>query len=278
MERQQLLDGDSRRIPVLRITSPADLTKMMEQMTEKENLVPFVISDKSFTDSPIGWVEGAADETTIHLSYAALAKRRQHDYQKMLYDKIQASLLSMQPFTVVFGKPSAAGTGNPQQSSSSGFGDMPNDWKMTNFFDDHSFPLELFDPRIFHGRYKADYFLPLEKRCPWLRPPPPVAESPAPLEENEAGESVSGEESGSANAEEADATAADSKPVKKFPQAPTVHLLRFCVVALSKVDSEKGADGIRDEVIRQFSQHLPLHRTAILVLSRDGVGPPAGYP
>lgn len=275
MERQELEAGDKRRIPVVRCSSPGDLEATMNRLLDEDNLVPFIVSDQRQQEtSPLDWLEEATDETTIHVSYAARSKRRQHDYQKLLYGKIQASLLTMQPFTVVFGDPRKL-PGN--QGSSTGFSDtLPAEWQLSHLFDDHSFPLELFDLRLFHGRYKVDYFLPPEKRSTWLRPP--GDRPPAPADEGsveaasnaaeEGGEApaADGEPGAEAGDETETKEAAQGENAGKIDETPTVYLLRFCVVALGKIDAGRGADAIREDVVRQFSQHLPLHRCAIVVL------------
>lgn len=281
MERQMLVDGDKRRILVIRCDSPSDLEKTMRRVQEEENLIPFVISDYSVTDSPLYWLEsGGAEDTTLQVSDAVLAKRRQHDYKQMVYDKIQTALLTAQTFTVVFGDPNnstTTGTSTQEQGTgASGFsspGGLPEEWRLSNLMDEHSFPLELFDLKLFHGRYKADFFLPSEKRSPWL--------SLGPAQPSQA-EAVVAEEVGEAPAAAEEGEETEGKiPTTPQPgfgalkEVPTVYLLRFCVVAQGKIESERGSDAIREDVVRQFGAHLPLHRCAILVLSKESYLPKA---
>lgn len=309
MEREMLVDGDTRRILVIRCSTPEELSQAIRRVQEDENLVPFVISDQSVQESPLVWLQssgrgsGGGEETTIQVSEVALAKRRQHDYKKMLFEKIQAALLTAQTFTVVFDDPQdisgVVDPGNPQEEqqpepSAGGFGksndttgkkkifsNLPEEWRLSNLVDDHSFPSELFDLKLFHGRSKQDFFLPREMRGVWLKQPggadsaaeeaagadgeAPPADAAPPAEGEPSGE---GGEGGAVKD-----TSAFVEPL--LTDTPKVYLLRSCAVAQGKIESERGSDVIREEVVRQFGSHLPLHRCAILVLSQESYLPRA---
>ena len=60
---------------------------------------------------------------------------------------------------------------------------------------------------------------------------------------------------------------------RRDPVSPSIR--RQGAVAQGKIESERGSDVIREEVVRQFGSHLPLHRCAILVLSQESYLPRA---
>lgn len=223
-----------------------------------QNLVPFVFADASAEASPLAILEdgerGLNTKTTLHVAYAAISKRRQHDYQQLFLDKIQEALLTYRPFALVFGDTE----GNPQAGAEGEV--VPATWKLSEFFNRHSFPPELFDLKLFHGRGRANAFLPRDKLNTLLPMAPVHPDAQAAESEHE---------SAADPAAQADEPPSETKPVVSSLTPPTAYLLRFLLVSLRMLDAGLSNQEIREQVVRRYNEHVPLHRVAIIVIGHQ---------
>jgi hypothetical protein len=250
---------DPRTVPVMQC--PADHQAIMGKCHEAllRNLVPFVFADATAGGSPLPFLEdgdrGLNAKTTLHVSYAAQSKRRQHDYQQLFTNAIQEALLSYRPFALVFGDTD----GNPQAGSE---GDaVPATWKLSEFFNRHSFPPELFDLKLFHGRGRAHSFLPRDKLDTLLPTMPAHPDAQVLDAEQEAVEEPTGDPPADGTTE------TPAKPPQMTP--PTAYLLRFLLVSLRQLEGGLSPQEIRERVVRRYVEHVPLHRAAIIVIGRE---------
>lgn len=249
---------DPKMVPLMKCA--ADHKEIMSKCHEAllQNLVPFIFADASAGSSPLGCLEdgerGLTAKTTLHVSYAAQSKRRQHDYQQLFTDAIQEALLTYRPFALVFGDTE----GNPQTGAE---GDaVPATWKLSEFFNRHSFPPELFDLKLFHGRGRAHAFLPRDKLDTLLPMAPIHPDAQVPDAEQEATEDP---------AAIPDEPPSNVKPAPPQLTPPTAYLLRFFLVSLRILEAGLSPQEIRERVVRRYSEHVPLHRVAIIVVARE---------
>jgi len=255
---------DARAVPVIRVACDDHKAIMAKcQETLLQNLVPFIFADASADASPLSCLEGGdfglTAKTTLHVSYAAISKRRQHDYQQLFRDAIQEALLTYRPFALVFGDTE----GNPQAGG--GFagteGDVcPATWKLSDFFNRHAFPPELFDLKLFHGRGRANSFLPPSKLHTLLPQAPVHPDAQVPDAEHETTEDP---------APQADEPPAETKPSPPRMTPPTAYLLRFLLVSLRLLEAGLTPSEIRDRIVQRYQAHVPLHRMAIIVIGRE---------
>merc|ERR1712232_165727 len=106
---------------------------------------------------------GSTRETTVHIAYAATEKKRRRDYRQLFYSALREALIGFRTFAVVFGPV------DPQ-----GRDTLPPSWALSEFFDAHNFPVDLFDLDHFHSSGAVGHFLPPEKRCLMCPSPAPM--------------------------------------------------------------------------------------------------------
>lgn len=119
---------------------------------------------------------------------------------------------------------------------------MPEEWQLSRFYDPSSFPWEIFSPKLFNGRDCAKIFLP-EQQC------------------------VSRPDCATFPGMEAAVMPASTEPAMMLQ-------LRTIVGALAKAKSF-GTDAIRARLVQRYGKHIPLHRTAVVILAPV---PEAGEP
>lgn len=230
--------------------------------------VPLILTDSDKADAPLCWLEqlqcGATADTTVHIAHAAAEKVRQRDYQKLFSAAIREAVISFRPFAVVF-------------ASSKGDGQLPSSWALSEFFDAHSFPVDLFDLDNFHAAGCVEHFLPPEKRSamrPSLEPAvrqelvvsslePEVSESKAP--DPKAQKGVKNKAPAPVN-EVSEVVEPTLTACANTFLPPLVFLLRFVLVWLERLE-EVSDDAVRAHVADRFSGHVPLHRVSLVVVS-----------
>jgi len=243
--------GVEADMPLLRC-SPENLDSTMSDVL-RQNLVPLILSDStcleapgdtssSSSPSPLWCVEqgqrGCTAESTVYISYAALEKQRQRDYQQVFRKAIREALLEYRPFVLVFG---ATDNANPQDGEP-----LPPTWRLPEFFDPFCLPPHLFDLQHFHSSEGAEAFLPSDKTQVPLRGAANASGLGGGIAQDMAGSS-------------AEANAPALPP-------PTVPVLRFAIVSLGRVEADLEDDAVRKHIGRQFAAHVPLHRMAIVVV------------
>jgi len=260
--------GAEAKMPVIRCRPEEAVTKVVGVIREPPFLVPLVLADASCPAQPDEaapprprsaaplWClqaggQGCADGTTVHLAFAAAEKQRQRDVQQIFRSAIREALLTYRPFVLAFSDESEGG------SPRDGEAPAPACQRLSEFFDDASLPLDLFDLRHFQGSGGPERFLPPEKRgwqcLPEQKPPADAAEA-AP-----------------------DGTAATSTPEQEgsVPVAPTrlhsatAFLLQFALASLRRLDRGLDDAAVRAHVGRRFAEHAPLHRLAAVLVSTD---------
>jgi len=236
------------QVPVYFCSPDQALDLVLRVLSQEPFRVPLLLADETCPQSetpsgsgaPLWCLEqgslGSTPKTTVHLAFAAAEKRRCRDYQQIFRDAICEALLTYRPFAVVFGE-----RGNPQED------DLPEQWGLTEFFDRLSLPLDLFDPRHFHGSGDAASFLPPEKRG--LRS---SEVKPSTVESKE--------------------TEEGSRPHPPMLAPPKVHLLHFVLVSLSRLIGSPTEEAVREAIGRRFAKHVPLHRVAAVVVTGTGRG------
>lgn len=256
------------KMPVFRCRPEEAVAKVIAVLREPPHLVPLVMADASCPVQPDGVTQprprsvaplwclqtgdlGCTDNTTVHMAFAAAEMRRKRDVQQIFRNAICEALSTYRPFVLAFGEESEGG--NPQDDEAP----APACWRLSEFFDDVSLPLDLFDLRHFQGSGGFERFLPREKRG-WRCAP---EETPAPADAAEAATGASGE-----------AAPQDSEGAGKPPQklsAAKAFLLHFALASLRRLDRHLDDAAVRSHVGRRFSEHVPLHRVAAVVVSTD---------
>mmetsp|Transcript_22516 Transcript_22516/g.50727 ORF Transcript_22516/g.50727 Transcript_22516/m.50727 type:complete len:227 (+) Transcript_22516:610-1290(+) len=126
-----------------------------------------------------------------------------------------------------------------------------------SFFDRFAFPLESFDPRLFHGRQYPVSFLPEDRRQEYFLvapAPPPVSAAASP--EPPAEPPAEGEE---APPPAPAATGARDPPV--------LYRLDFLVTTQGRLPNGASDHEVREVMIKSYEHLTPLHRTTIVLVA-----------
>lgn len=257
-------------LPVSRCSPACAVAHVASILSEPPFLVPLVLADTScsskgaqrrheeqpcFRDrsaAPLCFLEegdyGCHADTTVHLAFAAAEMARKRDCPQMFRDAIQQALLTFRLFALVFG---AEVCGDLDER-------LPAAWSLDRFFHPFSLPPDLFDQRHFRSSGYAERFLPPD-RCGNIASRQPasavgVSKDPVPGTADDIGE-------------EREAAA----HLTMVPP-PVLFLLQFVLVSLRTISADLDDDAIRAHVSRRFSEHVPLHRISIVVVS-DPEGP-----
>jgi len=177
---------------------------------------------------------------------------------------------------------------------------MPEEWALENFFLPTAFPVEVFQPELFNGRNLARCFLP--EAAQQLRPyGPPQPGSLADASVGSGGheaavaEEAAGEEDPEAQAAalaEKQAAAAEARKLVEKAAAgvtvgrvgstghffevggasleaaglPLAYCLRPALCVLGRLPDGLGDEEVKELIIKRFGNHVPLHRTVLLLL------------
>mmetsp|Transcript_80870 Transcript_80870/g.140488 ORF Transcript_80870/g.140488 Transcript_80870/m.140488 type:complete len:505 (-) Transcript_80870:73-1587(-) len=277
--------------------------------TQNEGLVPFVIVDESLRHttalSCLTSAKLAAHKTqTVSVRLAAIAKRRFRDYQNMFYEAIRKSLQTGSLFVLAF-EDDDDGCGMVGQEDDRWFTrepkrgppsrPLPDEWQLSYFFDPNSFLPEILQPKLFNGRVKAKLFVPEELLEDDRGGVQVLAESATPLQaaspdvaEGEVAAEEAGDKAKSVTAAEDAAAPAPTGAVGptghvfKLPGVADpravglrpVHHLRPALLATSSLPASLSNADICSTMVERFSKHIPLHRTAVVVLTHDSIVEP----
>lgn len=237
--------ADESELPVFFCTPDEVCERAIAALRTPPFRVPLIIADDSCPEvggsfgsrAPLWCLEqgeyGCSPSTTVHLLHAAAEKRRRRDYAQIFRGAIREALESYRPFCLVFGSDPGE-TGNPQD------GALPAAFSLNEFLDPTSLPPDLFDLQRLHSSGAAEAFLSPEKRGL------PSREVPASGEEAEDG---------------------DVAPHPPMLAPPVLYLLRFAMVSLQRISSDLDEEAIRAHISTRFSEHVPLHRASVLVVS-----------
>jgi len=207
------LDRDTGALPV---HFCSDRHEHMLTSIREDGLVPFVVAT---TGSPL---EHLGAPVVLSVRDAAVLRRRHLDCRRVFYDAIREALLQDKWLAVVFDDEGAV---------------TPDEWRLEHFFDPFSFPLDVFNQKLFNGRGTADIFLPEEMR-------PSHANRGPMCPGREAAVDV-------------------AEPSTSQPMS-----YRLSMVLVSTSPAPCGGEhDVRTWIEARYSKHAPLHRTAVIVCS-----------
>lgn len=316
MEQKQLLIHDAKAKPIVKrcacgemcARSPQQsviseqISKLADSIASAQNqgCIPFIIADESLKNGLLECltVANLANHTTqsVSMRKAAIGKRRQHDYNRMFYDAIQASLRSGSLFTLVFEDDdegiSLMAKDNDnwferQPSLTPATQPLPKDWQFRHYFHPNAFPPELLQPTIFNGRMMSKLFLPEDLHDTFaLAGMPSPAGSLAPdAESPDEAETGPASVQGMSPAQAAQAAAALppvgglglTGHVFELPDVSdarsvglrTIHHLRPAIVALGCYPSGLRDDEVSGQVVDRFANHVPMSRTMLILMTHD---------
>jgi len=243
-EMASLAKGDAAHVPIVRVSNALQLNEELARITRHDNMVPFVVADTSCLPEDatvLDWVEGTDQDTTVFLKFVAIQKQRHHDYRSRFYNGIQKALVAGKRFSVVF---------EPDEEDPEA--GVPQSQALQEFFDRFAFPLEAFDPRLFHGRQYPVSFLPEDRRQEYFLvapppPPPSVAASPEPPAEGE------------------EAPPAAAAPATREP--PVLYRLDFMVTTQGRLSNGASDKEVREMMIKSYGHLAPLHRTTVVLVT-----------
>lgn len=268
-EQLSILEGDASAMTIRTLSDPSqqEIESALDAASE-EGLVPFLVADSSFQGSLHDCISSFASSSTVRIRDAAVAKRRHRDYRRLFFDAIHEALLSPS-FTclaVIFDDDFPDGSSVP----------MPEEWRLRQFLDPFSFPLEALHPKLFNGRGGANVFLPEE-----LRTRLPVrggraggpgnlkAETPAPAS-GAASPAVPGSRSASPVEGEAAAGEGGGSSPLPPPEPITAYRLRVVLAATALVPPGANSAELRNHLLERYGCHVPLHRTCAVVCGGGG--------
>lgn len=251
-------DGAEMLLPVSRCSPEQAIVHVSSILKEGPPfLVPLVLADSSCATHgaqqgrnavPLCFLEGGdygcQAETTVHLAYAAAEMARKRDCPLIFREAIRQALLTYRLFALVFGAEVASDLDERP----------PAAWSLAKFFHPFSLPPDLFDLQHFHGSGFAERFLPTERRGGLVSRSGGTKERPGPESAKEA------------EGEEGEAAEDPSLHPPMLPP-PMLFVLHFVMVSLRTVSADLDDDAIRAQVVRRFSEHMPLHRVSIVVVS-----------
>jgi hypothetical protein len=214
------------------------------------NLVPFIIRDTSFPEgtSPLTWLkleDPVEGDCVLSLRYLAQMRRRKQTYLGYIYDRLQKGIITGCSVPLVFDVPESEDDA------------IPKDWSLENFYESFSAPREMFNPRLFHGRGFAEFFLPEDQEQTsvfaksWFPTPP----APSPV--------------GTDDIDEDEEEKYEPPASMSLDERKVAFLLFLRVVAMSCIRSDivDDHDYVRRELSQKFGAHIPLHRCGIVILT-----------
>lgn len=252
---------------------------------------------------------------SVSIRMAAIAKRRKRDFNGMFYGAIASSLQTGTLFTLVF-EDDDEGCSllakeddrwfDRQPSTTPPTNSLPEQWKLRHFYHPGTFPPEILQPMLFNGRLMSKLFLPekLREDAMGTGPAPsdlpaPAAGSPTPAAEgdevpNETEETTRPPSAKGLSSADAAQSAAAPTPaggvgltghVFELPEVDdprtvglrTVHHIRPAIVSLSCLPSGLPDDEVCGRVVERFKQHIPMHRTYLILLTHDSTAEPDQY-
>lgn len=254
-EEDLILYGDVASVSVRACSDRAELPEVLAAV-HAEGLVPFVVGDSSIAGPLLAWLPNRTEKSTARVRDAAVAMRQYRDYGSIFYDAIQAALVSGGLFTVVLEAEEDAPSCAPLAQAASGeetlaapaeVPGLPMEWRLSKFYGPLSFPLEIFNVKLFNGRGKTTPFLPKD-----------LQEAHAALFPQH----LTGVGLGLVGGEE-------------LPEGPgTVYDLWPCILAEGRFPCGLPTEELRRRCVARFGRHVPLHRTVLVVLSEASAAPP----
>lgn len=175
-QESRVLKGDPQNVAVRRCIcgagAGAELIQTAIAGVLSDGLVPFVVAEESLDASVLEFLMNAYSTDArdyVSVRLAAIAKRRERDYHRFFYDAIQNSLRNGTPFIMAF-EDDDVGCALVKDEQSDWLARMPcsqaptsalpDEWRLSEFYDSNVFPMEVFQPALFNGRAKAKLFLP----------------------------------------------------------------------------------------------------------------------
>lgn len=327
LEQKIILDHDTQAAPFVRRVACGEMYARQPQQpvlgeqiarleeaistAQNQGYTPFIVADSSLKCCALKCMSMAnlSNHSTqsVSVRLAAIAKRRKRDYNGMFYSAIATSLSEGSLFTVVF-EDDDEGCGmlsndderwfDRQPSTLPPSAQLPEQWRLKEFYHAGTFPCEILQPMLFNGRLMSKLFLPEDLRedsktldASNLMPPgasdaPAEAaeEAPAEGEESTAAATPSAEQKCTEAAQAAAAPAPAGGvgltghvfelPDVTDPRAVglrTVHHIRPAIVSLSSVPAGLPDDEVAARVVDRFRAHVPMHRTYLIMLTHDAL-------
>jgi len=309
----------SRRPQQPRLAEQIAKLEDMIAMAQNQGYTPFIIADESLQGCALKCLTAANltnhSTQSVSIRMAAIAKRRKRDFNGMFYGAIASSLQTGTLFTLVF-EDDDEGCGllakeddrwfDRQPSTTPPTNPLPEQWKLSHFYRQGTFPLEVLQPMVFNGRLMSKLFLPEQLRedaMGTVQPSDlaaPAAGSPD-RQVTEGGEPPNETEEttrppsakGMSKADAAQAAAAPTpaggvgltRHVFELPDVTdprtvglrTVHHIRPTIVSLSCLPSGLSDDEVCGQVVGRFRSHVPMHRTYLILLTHDSTAEPDQY-
>jgi len=323
MEQKQLLVHDAQAKPIVKRCACGEMcarnpqqsviseqiSKLADSIASAQNqgYIPFIMADESLKKGLLECltVANLTNHATqsVSMRVAAIGKRRKHDFNRMFYNAIQASLRSGSLFTLVFEDDDEGisllaneddGWFARQPSLTPATKPLPKDWQFRHYFHPNAFPPELLQPTLFNGRMMSKLFLPddLHDTSALTGMPAPAGQgSLAPDGETpDEAEPVPASVQGMSAAQAAQAAAALppvgglglTGHVFELPDVSdarsvglrTIHHLRPAIVALACLPSGLRDDEVSGQVVERFMNHVPMGRTMLILLTHDSTTEP----
>mmetsp|Transcript_35361 Transcript_35361/g.75324 ORF Transcript_35361/g.75324 Transcript_35361/m.75324 type:complete len:538 (-) Transcript_35361:53-1666(-) len=334
-EQQQILEGDPSGLLVKRCAlgekyADSPQAGLLEEQLQKldaqlawvysEGLVPFLVTDDSLKGSTLECLNATSQQGQsnassccefVSLRMASIAKRRYRDYHRFFFDALQRSLLAGRLFVMVFedddeGVVAQDDHGEAWLSRQPSRGhprcEVPEEWRLTHFFNPNALPPDILSPVLFNGRGRSRLFLPKTAEQVTAAVPP-LAAAAAPAEAGEAAEGDEGpseEEKKALAAAAAEAAAAEARAIQAAAAAApspvtaqgggtgltghifeakskdalqaaglaTAYYLRPMITSLARLPSGLSDADLRGLIVERFQGHVPLHRCVVVLLSK----------
>lgn len=280
---------------------------------QTQGYIPFIIAEDSLKHCALKSLTLAnlAVHATqsVSVRMVAIAKRRKQDYNGMLYNAIQKSLLTGTLFTLVFEDDdegcSLSSKENDrwfdrQPSLAPPTKPLPEQWQLKNFYHPNMLPPEIVNPMLFNGRLMSKLFLPealrddnMDLASPGVERTRRGSQGTDDVEqekEENAEETEPPPMEGMSPADAAKAAAARAKdgcvgltghvfvlPNVSDPRTVglrMVHHLRPAIVARSCLPAGLSDDEVSARVVARFKAHVPMHRTMLILLTHDSTVEP----
>lgn len=282
-----------------------------------QGYTPFIFADESLQQCVLKCLSTAnlTDHTSqsVSLRAAAIAKRRKRDFNGMFYSAIQTSLQKGTLFTLVF-EDDDEGCSllakeddrwfERQPSLKPPTNLLPDEWQLKQFFSSNTFPPEVLHPMLFNGRLMSKLFLPEQLReggigdglpAPGGAAPPDDATPDGGAEPGEGAEVPPTSNASPAVAAQAAQAAAAPVPAGgvgltghlfELPDVPDprsaglrlVHHLRPVIVGSSSLPTGLSDDAVIETVVQRFQNHVPMHRTMLILMTHDSTIAPDTEP
>jgi len=187
------------------------------------------------------------------LKTAALRKRRQHDFASDFKSALGHGIENGQPTVLIFDKSDIA-----SQTDANKF-DLDNRWALSNFFDSHAFPAEIFDHQVFNGRERQAFFLGAGVSCTSHLPHLPVSEVNTPNDTPEK-EQQQKEEQSQGQLDAKTDRRADSD------RSPCSFHLKLSICINDTVDASLNDDEVRHWIVDKMGHHVPVGNCSVVLI------------